>query len=52
MESAAVAIREALLLSRTACRRHAASRLDIGDMVGGVERIYGEVAERVWVAHG
>jgi UDP-glucose:tetrahydrobiopterin glucosyltransferase len=50
--SAAVAVGEALLLSRAACRRHAALRLDIGDMVERLERVYGEVAARVGAGHG
>ncbi len=52
VDSAALAVGEALLLSRAACRRHAASRLDIGGMVNGLERVYGEVAARMEVGHG
>jgi glycosyltransferase involved in cell wall biosynthesis len=51
VESAAVAVREALLLSRSACRRHAVSRLDIGDTIGRLERVYGVVAGRVGAGH-
>jgi glycosyltransferase involved in cell wall biosynthesis len=49
--SGAMAVREALLLSRAACRRHAVARLDIGDTVGRLELLYGSVA-RVGVGHG
>lgn len=51
VDAAAVAVREAVLLSRAACRRHAVARLDIGDMVGRLELLYGSVA-RVGVGHG
>jgi UDP-glucose:tetrahydrobiopterin glucosyltransferase len=50
--SAAVAVGEALRLSRAACRRHAEARLDIRDMIGGLERVYGAVAAHVGVGHG
>jgi glycosyltransferase involved in cell wall biosynthesis len=50
--SAAVAFAEGLLLSRAACRRHAVSRLDLGEMVGRLERVYGAAAARVGVSHG
>lgn len=52
VESAAVAVREALLLGRAACRRHAETRLDIGDMVRRVELVYGSVTSRVEVGRG
>jgi hypothetical protein len=50
--SAAVAVGEALRLSRAACRRHAEARLDIRDMVGGLERVYGAIAAHTGVGHG
>ena len=52
VEAAAVAVHEALLLGRAACRRHAETRLDIGDMVRRLERVYASVTARVGVGHG
>jgi glycosyltransferase involved in cell wall biosynthesis len=51
VDAAASAVREAMLLSRAACRRHAVARLDIGDMIGRLELLYGSVAQ-VGVGHG
>jgi len=50
--SAAVAVGEALGLSRAACRRHAEAQLDIQDMIGRLERVYVAVAAHVGVGHG
>jgi glycosyltransferase involved in cell wall biosynthesis len=52
VESAAVAVHEALQLGRAACRRHAEARLDIGDMVRRLEGVYGAVTARAGVGHG
>jgi glycosyltransferase involved in cell wall biosynthesis len=51
-ESAGLAVREALLLSRERCRRHAETRLDLGDTVDRLERLYGSVAARAEASHG
>jgi glycosyltransferase involved in cell wall biosynthesis len=51
VESAAAAVREATRLSRNACRARAVSRLDIGDMTGRLEQVYGSVVQ-VGVGHG
>ena len=52
VDAAAAAVHEALLLSRAACRRHAETDLDIGDMVRRLEQVYAARVALVGAAHG
>jgi UDP-glucose:tetrahydrobiopterin glucosyltransferase len=52
VDGAVAAVGRALLLDRTACRRHARADLDLDQMVGGVEELYRTAVHDIGVAHG